>query len=85
MSDKTIEQRVIDIIANNLSVSEDQVKPEASFTDDLGADSLDFVELQMAFEDEFKDEVTEEIPDSEYENLKTVGDAIKFFESKANG
>lgn len=83
MSDKTIEQRVKEIIVSNLSVSEDQVTPEASFTDDLGADSLDFVELQMAFEDEFKDEITEEIPDSEYENLKTVGDAIKFFESKA--
>ena len=83
MSDKTIEQRVSDIIVNQLNVNEDQIKPEASFIDDLGADSLDTVELIMAFEEEFKDELQDEIPESEAEKLQTVGDVIGYIKEKA--
>lgn len=82
MSDsKTIEQRVKGIIATQLNVTEEQIKPEASFTDDLGADSLDIVELMMAFEEEFKNELSGEIPESEAEKLKTVGDVLKYIET----
>ena len=59
---KTIEQRVKEIIVNQLNVNEEQITPTASFLDDLGADSLDTVELIMAFEEEFKDEIKGEIP-----------------------
>lgn len=80
---KTIEQRVTEIIVNQLNVTEDQVTPEASFLDDLGADSLDTVELVMAFEEEFKDELQgSEISESDAEGLKTVGDVINFIKAK---
>jgi acyl carrier protein len=83
MSQKTIEQRVTEIIVNQLNVTEDQVTPEASFLDDLGADSLDTVELVMAFEEEFKDELQgSEISESDAEGLKTVGDVINFIKAK---
>lgn len=83
MSQKTIEQRVTEIIVNQLNVTEDQVTPEASFLDDLGADSLDTVELVMAFEEEFKDELQgSEISESDAEGLKTVGDVIGFIKAK---
>jgi acyl carrier protein len=79
MSDpKSIEQRIRKKIAEQLNVTDEQIKPEASFQDDLGADSLDIVELMMAFEDEFKNELAGEIPESEAEKLKTVGDVIKY-------
>lgn len=68
-----IEKRVKEIIAEQLSIDVAEVKPEASFIDDLGADSLDTVELIMAFEEEFD----LEIPDEEAEKIKTVGDAIE--------
>ncbi len=84
MSDKTIEQRVKEIIINQLNVNEEQVVPSASFLDDLGADSLDTVELIMAFEEEFKDEIKGEIPEEEAEKLQTVGAVIDYIESKAN-
>jgi acyl carrier protein len=84
MSDKTIEQRVKEIIVNQLNVNEEQVVPSASFLDDLGADSLDTVELIMAFEEEFKDEIKGEIPEEEAEKLQTVGAVIDYIESKAN-
>lgn len=84
MSDKTIEQRVKDIIVNQLNVTEEQITPEASFLEDLGADSLDLVELIMAFEEEFSDEINGEIPESESENLKTVGAVIDYIKAKAN-
>lgn len=84
MATKSIEERVKEIIVNQLNVNEEQVTPEASFLDDLGADSLDTVELIMAFEEEFKDEIQGEIPESEAEKLQTVGDVIKYIESKAS-
>lgn len=64
MAEKSIEDRVREIIVNQLNVNEEQVTAEASFLNDLGADSLDTVELIMAFEEEFKDEIKGEIPES---------------------
>lgn len=81
--DKSIEKRVSDIIVNQLNVNEEQITPEASFLDDLGADSLDTVELIMAFEEEFKDEIDGEIPESDAEKLQTVGDVVKYISDKA--
>ena len=80
---KTIEQRVKQIIVNQLNVNEEQITKEASFLDDLGADSLDTVELIMAFEVEFKNEIKGEIPESDAEKLQTVGDVIAYIEAKA--
>jgi acyl carrier protein len=74
----SIEQRVKEIIVEQLGVEEDEVSPEASFIDDLGADSLDTVELVMAFEEEFNIE----IPDEDAEGISTVQDAIDYI--KAN-
>ncbi|MFL2832456.1 MAG: acyl carrier protein [Coraliomargaritaceae bacterium] len=83
MSDLTIEQRVKTIIVDQLNVNEEQVTAEASFLDDLGADSLDTVELIMAFEEEFSDEIDGEIPESDAEKLQNVGDVIKYITEKA--
>jgi acyl carrier protein len=69
-----IEAKVKDIIINELGVESEKVTPEASFVEDLGADSLDTVELVMAFEEEFGIE----IPDEDAEKLQTVGDAIDY-------
>lgn len=69
-----LEKRVKEIIVEQLGVEEEQVTPEASFIDDLGADSLDTVELIMAFEEEFD----VEIPDEEAEEIITVKDAISY-------
>ncbi|MCY1041389.1 acyl carrier protein [Corallococcus sp. bb12-1] len=69
-----VEAKIKSIIADQLGVGEDEIKPEASFIEDLGADSLDIVELVMAMEEEFE----VEIPDDEAENIKTVGDAINY-------
>ena len=75
--------RVQGIIENQLGVEADEIKPEASFIDDLGADSLDLVELIMSFEDEFKVEVPDlEISDEEAEGISTVQSAIDFLKSK---
>jgi acyl carrier protein len=76
MSDKPIEQRVKDIIVEQLGVKPDQVVPTAKFIEDLGADSLDTVELVMALEEEFGIEV----PDEQAEKLQSVGDVIKYVE-----
>jgi acyl carrier protein len=74
MATAAIEAKVKSIIADQLGVGEDEIKPESSFIEDLGADSLDIVELVMAMEEEFE----VEIPDEEAENIKTVGDAINY-------
>ena len=73
-----IAEKVTKIVVEQLGVSEDQVTPEAKFIEDLGADSLDQVELVMALEEEFGSD----IPDEDAEKLTTVGDAIKYVESK---
>ena len=73
-----IADKVKKIVVDQLGVNEDQVTPEAKFIEDLGADSLDQVELVMALEEQFG----AEIPDEEAEKLTTVGDAIKYIESK---
>ncbi|MGC8971421.1 MAG: acyl carrier protein [bacterium] len=70
--------KVKKIIAEQLGIDEDDITPDASFTDDLGADSLDLVELVMAFEDGFDIE----IPDEDAEKIKTVADAVNYIQSK---
>ena len=74
----TIEERVKKIVVEQLGVKEDEVTPNASFVDDLGADSLDTVELVMAFEEEFDIE----IPDEDAEEIATVADAIRYIKDK---
>ncbi|MEB2345613.1 MAG: acyl carrier protein [Deltaproteobacteria bacterium] len=74
-----LEQRVAEIIAEQLGVSKEEVVPEASFIDDLGADSLDIVELVMAMEEEFDIE----IPDDDAEKIQTIGDAIAYVRERA--
>ncbi len=76
MSDNSPADRISKIIVEQLGVNEDQVKPEAKFVEDLGADSLDIVELVMALEEEFGTE----IPDEDAEKLLSVGDVTKFVE-----
>ena len=78
MSD--IAGRVTKIVVEHLGVEESKVVDSASFIDDLGADSLDTVELVMAFEEDFGSEIS----DSDAEKILTVGDAVKFIENKAN-
>ncbi|MBM3829730.1 MAG: acyl carrier protein [Verrucomicrobia bacterium] len=75
-ADKPIDQKVKDIVVEQLGVKADQVVPEAKFIEDLGADSLDTVELIMALEEEFGIEV----PDEEAEKLVSVGDVIRYIE-----
>jgi acyl carrier protein len=75
-----IAQKVISIVASQLELEADQVKPESSFTEDLKADSLAVVELVLALEENFG----VEIPDEETEKIKTVGDAITYIESHKN-
>ena len=74
----SIEPRIKKIIEEQLGVEGDRIKPEASFIDDLGADSLDIVELVMAMEEEFDIE----IPDDDAEKLRTVSDVTKYLQSK---
>ena len=74
-----VEQKVKQIIVEQLGVDESQVDNKASFVDDLGADSLDIVELVMAFEEEF----SVEVPDEDAEKLQTVGDVTKYIEERA--
>ncbi|ADU51063.1 acyl carrier protein [Thermaerobacter marianensis DSM 12885] len=77
MADEALFQRVKAIIVEQLGVDEDSVTPEARFIEDLGADSLDIVELIMALEEEFD----LEIPDEDAEKIATVGDAVQYIES----
>jgi acyl carrier protein len=72
-----ITQKVVDIVAEQLDVSKDQITPETSFVDDLGADSLDIAELVMEFEDEFD----LNIPDDQ-QGIKTIGDAVNYIETQ---
>tara|TARA_B110000438_G_scaffold1851_1_gene1926 strand:+ start:547 stop:789 length:243 start_codon:yes stop_codon:yes gene_type:complete len=76
MSDNSLADQIGKIIVEQLGVNEDQIKPEAKFIEDLGADSLDTVELVMALEEKFETE----IPDEDAEKLQSVGDVIKFIE-----
>jgi acyl carrier protein len=80
MADIELESKVRKIIADRLQVDEASVTTSASFVEDLGADSLDLVELVMAFEEEFK----LEIPDQDAETMKTVGTAIDYLKKKLN-
>ena len=75
---KPVEERVKEIICEQLGVEEEEVTPTAKFIEDLGADSLDTVELVMAFEEEFD----LEIPDANAEKIGTVGDAIQYIKDK---
>ena len=77
---KDVSSKVKKMVADHLGVEETKVTEEANFIDDLGADSLDTVELVMAFEEEFGSEIS----DSEAEKILTVGDAIKFIETKSS-
>jgi acyl carrier protein len=76
---QNVSSKVKKMVSDHLGVDETKVTEEANFIDDLGADSLDTVELVMAFEEEFGSEIS----DSEAEKILTVGDAIKFIESKS--
>jgi len=78
MDMKQLEEKVKDIIVEELGVERDKLTNDASFMEDLGADSLDTVELVMAFEKEFDID----IPDEEAEKLRTVGDALKYLQDK---
>lgn len=78
MADATIEEKVTSIIVEQLAVQEDQVTPEAKFVEDLGADSLDVVELVMAFEDEF--DIT--VPDEDSEKLLSVANVIDYIKNQ---
>jgi acyl carrier protein len=77
----SVEERVKQIIVEQLGVDEGEVTPNASFVDDLGADSLDTVELVMAFEEAFE----MEIPDEDAEKIRTVKDAVDYINSHAKG
>ncbi len=78
---ENIEEKVIDIIAEKLKVDRDEISPDKSFTRDLGADSLDTVELVMEFEESFE---IDEIPEDEAEQIRTVGDAIEYIKTKVS-
>ncbi len=76
-----LDERVTEIIVEQLGVSREEVRPEASFIDDLGADSLDIVELVMAMEEEFDIE----IPDEEAEKIQTIADATNYLKAQLDG
>ncbi len=76
-----LEQRIKEIIADQLGVEVDKLNPSAKFVEDLGADSLDVVELVMAFEEEFGIE----IPDEDAEKIRTVGDVMNYLKERVKG
>ncbi len=75
-----VDEKVKEIISEQLGVKKEEIKPESSFIDDLGADSLDTVEVVMALEEEF----AIEIPDEDAEKITTVGEAVKYIENKVS-
>jgi acyl carrier protein len=77
VSDEQIRQRVIDIVCEHLAVNKDQVTDNTSFIEDIGADSLDIVELVMELEEEFDIQ----IPDDQAEKIKTVGEAVEYIKT----
>lgn len=79
MTEQEIQEQVFELVADKLSVEPSQITMEANFTTDLGADSLDTVELMMAFENQF--DMT--IPDEETRSIKTVGDAVEYIKNHA--
>ena len=78
MQTADLEKKVSELIVGQLGVTEEEIRPEASFIDDLGADSLDIVELVMALEEEFDIE----IPDEDAERIQTIGDATSYLKEK---
>lgn len=78
---ESVEEKVVKIVSEQLDIPKEDIKLDSSFQEDLKADSLDVVELVMAFEDEF--EVT--IPDTDYEKIRAVGDAVKYISEKISG
>jgi len=78
VADESVLDRVIEIVAEQMGVDKEQVNDTTDFVNDLGADSLDQVELVMLFEDEFK----LDIPDEDAEKIKTIGDAVKYIGEK---
>ena len=80
---ETIEQRIKRVVVDTLNVKDEQVTNEASFRDDLGADSLDQVQLVMNLEEEFKDLINGEIPEADAEKLNTIVEVIKSISAKA--
>ncbi|MEG1501885.1 MAG: acyl carrier protein [Synergistaceae bacterium] len=78
MKIEEVQAKLKDIVIDRLNAEEDQIKPEASFVEDLGADSLDIVELIMGIEEEFDIE----IPDEDAEKLTTVGEALSYVKTK---
>lgn len=81
MLSEELQKRLKNIVADRLGVDESLITPEASFVDDLNADSLDLVELIMTLEEEFKIE----IPDEDAEKLQTIGDAMDYLEERLEG
>ena len=79
MTEQEIQEQVFELVADKLTVEQSQITMEANFTTDLGADSLDTVELMMAFENQF--DMT--IPDEEARSIKTVGDAVEYIKNHA--
>ncbi len=84
MAEQTTEDKVRSIIVDQLNVNPEQVTLEASFIDDLGCDSLDNVELIMAFEEAFSDEIDGEIPEADAEKLTSVGDVVRYITEKSS-
>jgi acyl carrier protein len=82
MSDNSIQERVKKVITDQLNVNIEKLSPEARFVDDLGADSLDQVELIMALEEEFQSELKGDIPESDAEGLQTVGAVVDYITTK---
>ena len=80
MADPQLEQRVREIIAEQLGIAEEEISLDATLTGDLGADTLDFVEVVMALEEEFEVEISEEVS----ERLETVADVIRHLEGQVN-